>query len=294
MTNIIEIGIKEWNESPSLELQQQTIESLEAGDVVLFPSLQFKLTNEEKFLLSPEILKKGRKNISYHWLSNELKGINPKLNEKKIITQKMMQRFYEQVKHFISEILPSYQNYLHYGRTSYRPAEIFSRKPLSNHKDDKLLHVDAFPTTPVGNQRILRVFSNINPNQQPRQWRLGKSFEDVMDRFLKKIPKPTPGLRQLKKWFGITRGYQTLYDHYMLQLHHTMKLDSDYQKNHPTIYDFFPNTTWLVYTDIVPHAAMQGQFLLEQTIYIPVEAMQQPEKSPLKLMEQRLNQSLLA
>lgn len=294
MTTITKIAIQNWNDSASVELQKRVLENLENGDVILFPSLQFKLHENEKSLLTPDILQKGRKNVSLNATTCELKGIDLKLKNKTIIAQQMMQRYYENVKSLISQLLPTYQNDIHYGRTSYRPAEIFSRKPLSTHKDDRLLHVDAFPASPVANQRILRVFTNINPNDEPRRWRLGKSFEEVIERYLEKIPKPIPATRKFKHWLGLTRNYQTLYDHYMLKLHHTMKCDALYQNNYPDIYDFLPNTTWMVYTDTVPHAAMGGQFLLEQTIYVPIEAMQQPEKSPLKLMEKKLNQPLLA
>lgn len=49
--------------------------------------------------------------------------------------------------------------------------------------------------------------------------------------------------------------------------------------------DFPAHSTWLVFTDHVSHAALSGQFLLEQTFYLPVDAMVAPEKSPLKQWE---------
>ena len=43
--------------------------------------------------------------------------------------------------------------------------------------------------------------------------------------------------------------------------------------------------TWLCYTDSVPHAAMAGQYVLEQTFYLPAAGMADPAKSPLRILE---------
>jgi hypothetical protein len=47
-----------------------------------------------------------------------------------------------------------------------------------------------------------------------------------------------------------------------------------------------------VQTDDVSHAAMRGQYVLEQTYYLPVNAMQDESKSPLRILENLLNQKL--
>lgn len=51
---------------------------------------------------------------------------------------------------------------------------------------------------------------------------------------------------------------------------------------------FPPRSSWLVFTDQVPHAAMRGQYLMEQTFYLEVEDMLQPETSPLHRLRERL------
>ena len=40
--------------------------------------------------------------------------------------------------------------------------------------------------------------------------------------------------------------------------------------------DFPAGSTWIAFTDCVSHAAMAGQFRLEQTFLLPVDAMLQP------------------
>ena len=77
----------------------------------------------------------------------------------------------------------------------------------------------------------------------------------------------------------------------MLGLHDNAKLDMDYQRTtSKTEIRFPPGTTWLCYTDQVMHAALAGQYVLEQTFHLDVEAMARPELSPLKVLE-RLRQA---
>jgi hypothetical protein len=41
----------------------------------------------------------------------------------------------------------------------------------------------------------------------------------------------------------------------------------------------------MAFTDQVSHAATQGQYQLEQTFLLPVDAMGEPERSPLRVLE---------
>jgi sporulation protein YlmC with PRC-barrel domain len=85
---------------------------------------------------------------------------------------------------------------------------------------------------------------------------------------------------------GITKGRRSAYDHVMLNLHDKAKLDDAYQQATPRTYFEFPaQTTWLAFTDRVMHAALAGQFLLEQTFHLPVAAMQDERSAPLRILE---------
>jgi hypothetical protein len=44
-------------------------------------------------------------------------------------------------------------------------------------------------------------------------------------------------------------------------------------------------STWLAFTDQVSHAATAGQHQLEQTFLVPVEAMLEPDRAPLRILE---------
>ena len=80
----------------------------------------------------------------------------------------------------------------------------------------------------------------------------------------------------------------------MLQLHDRMKADTAYQATAPQhAQEFAPGSSWLVYTDQVSHAAMAGQHAFEQTFYLPLFGMQEPAKSPLRVLERLLGRALV-
>jgi hypothetical protein len=124
-------------------------------------------------------------------------------------------------------------------------------------------------------QRILRVFSNVNPQQVDRVWRLGEPLKQVAKHFLPKISKPFPGSARMLNCLGITKSYRALYDHYMLQIHDHMKADLAYQKSAQQM------------------EAMSGQYMLEQTFYLPVHAMQNEQQSPLRILERLTGRRLV-
>jgi hypothetical protein len=69
----------------------------------------------------------------------------------------------------------------------------------------------------------------------------------------------------------------------MLQLHDRMKEDTAYQSAAPQLpFDFPPGSAWMAFTDQVSHAAMSGQHQLEQTFLLPVGAMLDEARSPLR------------
>jgi hypothetical protein len=65
-----------------------------------------------------------------------------------------------------------------------------------------------------------------------------------------------------------------------------MKADAEFQTQPPqTAIDFPAGSTWMAFTDQVSHAAMAGQYQLEQTFLLPVTAMEEPDRSPLRVLE---------
>ena len=189
-------------------------------------------------------------------------------------------------------VLPLYKAGLEQARTSFRPAEIAGRR-TSWRKDDTRLHVDSFPSSPTQGKRILRVFTNINPHGQSRNWKLGEPFERVARRYLPTLTRPIRGSDRVLNLLGITKRRRTAYDHYMLQLHDRMKADLAYQSQAAQrTWDFQAGSTWIVFTDVVSHAATSGQYALEQTYHLPVESMRDASMAPLRILENLLGREL--
>lgn len=286
------INLASWEGPIDKALQKRSIEALEEGKVLYLPALDFPLGLKERTFLTEAILAAKSKNISFNSSTGQLKGaINQPATTG--LLKVMLQRYAQSSSQLLKSLLPHYSSEIIVGKTSFRPAEVEGRK-TSYRKDDTRLHVDAFPSNPTQGLRILRVFTNVNPEGKPRVWRLGEPLNDVMQKFLPKAAAPTWGVATLLKLLGITKEYRTAYDHYMLQIHDRMKEDTDYQKQ--ACYEevaFPPGTSWIVYTDQVSHAAMSGQHLFEQTFYLPVQALKDPETSPLKVLERLLNKKLI-
>ncbi len=279
------VSVDHWKSQINSEFAQTITTALEMGKVIYFPRLKFDLTPNEQILLAMSLQPKGAKNISYNHKNQQLGGV-PEKSAVADLIKPMMQRYHSWSSQLLEACCPQYQADQCSGRTSFRPVEIKGRKPESYRKDDTRLHVDAFPSTPVNNLRILRIFTNINPYGENRFWRLGEPFAEVINQFLPKTRNMLPFETEILHYLKATRQKRTHYDHYMLQIHNAMKKDLDYQRRVAAIpVEFPPGATWMVYTDLVSHAALAGRLVLEQTYYPALENMLNPELSPQRQMQ---------
>jgi len=268
------------------------MQALEKGRVLLFGTLRFPLSPDEQRFLSPECADPKSKNVSYDFGKDEIRGTSLQDGARQDLTA-MMRRFATRARDFASRLLPGYAKHLEMGRTSYRPVEVRGR-PSSGTKDDSRLHVDAFASSPVQGRRILRLFANVNPLQQVRVWQLGEPFEQFAPRLLPQIGLPWPGSAWLLRQLRVTKRRRTPYDHVMLGLHDRGKRDSNYQRTAPREEVNFPaGAVWMFFSDRVLHAALSGQYALEQTFYLPVEAMADQRDSPLRILENYYGRALV-
>lgn len=279
------LDANQWNKSFTEKECDEAIKALEEGKIIFLPQLAHPLQEEQECLLTETISDNKTKNVNFNVHKNLLKGINKEFPSKQTLTL-LLKNFANQSTLLIKNLFPDYNNHLQIGRTSFRPVEIKGRKAASYKKDDTRLHVDAFPANPNQGRRILRVFSNINHQSKARVWRIGQHFEEVARTFLPHIHPPFPLSKTFLKLFRITKSLRTTYDHIMLNIHDRMKADMTYQSTVPFREIHFPaQSTWIVYTDHVSHSALAGQHLLEQTFYLPVEAMRYPTESPIRILE---------
>jgi hypothetical protein len=273
-----------WDGPFDTPTQTAALHALEDGQVLVLPRLGFTLEPAERAFLTAGALDDSRKNVSFDPASGTAHGTAFTGDELARLSA-MLDRYGRQTESLIRGLFPGYGPHLTRARTSFRPAEIAGRA-YAPRKDDKRLHVDAFPTRPMRGRRILRVFTNIAPDGTPREWRVGEPFADYAARFLPRARPGLPGQGWVMARLGLTKGVRSRYDFLMLGLHDAGKLDAEYQASAPmAALSFAPGTTWLCLTDAVLHAAMAGRFALEQTFHIPVEAMAAPDKAPLRVLE---------
>jgi 3-deoxy-D-manno-oct-2-ulosonic acid (Kdo) hydroxylase len=289
VTPVVSLDLAGWKALPAPDAQKAAVATLEGGGVLILPHVNFRLDPDEARFLSPRWGDGKSKNISFD--GGVLKGAVGS-GEDLAALSNMVSRFAASAAELVTALFPRYAPYVKRARTSFRPQPAVGRA-VSWRKDDSRLHVDAFPSRPNHGERILRVFSNVSPAED-RVWRVGECFETVAKTFLPRIRGPFPGASTFLAFVHATKGHRSEYDHLMLALHDRTKADLDYQKRcGQQVVHFPPGTTWLCFSDQVMHAAVSGQYMLEQTIHVPVSALYDPQSSPLAILERLCGRSLL-
>ncbi len=285
MNVLQQIEVTRWEGPFSRSLQEQALYALEHGKILYCPDLSFQLHDVEHRFLSSGWRSGRRKNISYDPATDRLGGASVTGPEARELAATIA-RYARVTRELVDALLPWPSHALTQARSSFRPALIEEQNPRSYRKDDRLLHVDAFPSRPTRGTRILRVFTNVNPTGQTRIWRVGEPFEDMAGKFLAKVSRPLPGANLALAALHITKGIRTPYDHVMMQLHDLLKTDRSYQEQAPQLQLSFPaGSTWIMFSDQVLHAAMGGRYAFEQTFHLPISAQRWPELSPLRTLE---------
>jgi hypothetical protein len=290
---IEELPITSWTGPFGDEVKARAVAALEKGAVLFFPSLPFVIRDIEKQFLDARVSDGKAKNISLDPSTGKLQA-TALTGETAQGLAAMIERFGAGAAGLVGALLP-YRN-VERARTSYRPVQVKGRG-YSRISDDRLLHVDAFPTRPMRGRRILRVFANVAPATSPdgghRRWQVGEPFEDFARKFVPRLGPHLPGKSWLLGSLGITRGRRSRYDELMLSLHDAGKLDEDFQKSSPRqAISFPPGCSWMVFTDQVLHAALGGEFALEQTFHFDVAEMADPGRAPIRILERLSGRAL--
>jgi len=267
---------------------------LEEGNILFFPSTPFEFPPEDvQFLLTQQQSgARVHKNIAYRPAQDRLTGYAG-ADAAQISRLRAVMRLYSQLGiRFASDLLAPYAERWRVDFTSFRPQEEKGRQIRESARND-LMHFDSFPTRPTNGDRILRIFTNLNPSE-PRVWLTSETFEGLAERFAGStglpLPKSFASARQMALKLAGAVGFKSLarspYDRWMLRFHHFLKAHEDFQRNSPrTRWEFPPLSTWLVFTDMVSHAVLSGQFALEQTLIISRHSLIVAEKSPVKILE---------
>ena len=285
--------------APSPAQARQWCVQLESGDILYFPQTPVPIDPADlEFLLGQQQTDSSlHKNIAYKPRIDKLSGLDAGSADSAAAArlQAIMRRYSQQVTEFLSRFLSPYQSRWQLDYASYRPQEEQGRD-LALRKRNDLLHTDAFPTRPTHGARILRFFNNIHPTRT-RDWITSDPFSILVRQFAPDQIAPHPGTGASRAAKSLARGIglgaavpalkRTPYDDFMMRFHNFLKENSKFQAECPK-YDwkFPPGSSWMVYTDTVPHAVLAGQYALEQTFLVSHDALVNPATAPLTILEE--------
>jgi hypothetical protein len=284
---------------------------LEEGNILFFPTTPITLSEEDvHFLRTLEQTSSGlHKNLAYKPMQDrvsgaDMKGADPAAAER---LHRILREYSQHVTAFLAKFLSPYQSRWRLDYGSFRPQEEQGRD-LSLRRRNDLMHTDAFPTRPTHGARILRFFNNLHPTKT-RDWITGEPFGALVPQFVSPsasrriaLPRQQSTLTRVTAKaacaIGLGRAVpaskRSPYDDFMMRFHNFLKENAEYQANGKREALFFPpGSSWMVYTDMVPHAVLAGQFALEQTYLVAPEAMVAPEHSPLRVLEAMSGEKLV-
>jgi 3-deoxy-D-manno-oct-2-ulosonic acid (Kdo) hydroxylase len=281
-------------DEPSPDRGRVLCGELEAGNILYFPRTPFNFPEDDiQFLLTRKQTDTAlHKNIAYRPAIDRITGVEESAGPGVERLRAIVRGYSQRSSKFLDELLTPYQGKWKLDYASYRPLEERGRPARLRARND-LPHVDAFPTRPTNGDRILRLFTNINPAQN-RVWITSQTFDVVGPHFAKAIGLPRAEgsdamarmFRSLAKAAHVPGAGRSPYDEFMHNCHNAMKENSEFQQTCPKQrWEFPPHSTWIVFTDFVSHAVLEGQYALEQTFIISRDAMVRPELSPLRILE---------
>jgi hypothetical protein len=269
---------------------------LEQGNILFFPEMPFAFPQEDLdfLLMQKQGSSKGRKNIAYKPQSDCVTNHESKHLEERTRMHQILRNYSLRVTAFLSRLISPYAEDWKLDYASFRPFQEKGRTLRLRARND-LLHVDAFPTRPTKGGRILRFFTNINP-KEPRVWITSNPFGELLHQFrdVQEFPAVRPHSQvPFMRWLRKVFCQRSPYDAFMLRMHHFLKENTTYQAEcQKDRWEFPPFSCWVVFTDQVSHAALAGQYALEQTYLVPRCALLFPERAPISLLERMVGATL--
>ncbi|MBV9304487.1 MAG: Kdo hydroxylase family protein, partial [Acidobacteriaceae bacterium] len=88
---------------------------------------------------------------------------------------------------------------------------------------------------------------------------------------------------------------RSLYDQFMLRFHDHLKRNEEFQSSTTKYrFEFPPGSTWLAFTDVLPHSVESGQYALEQTFIVARESLASRASTPVAILERLCGKPLVA
>lgn len=281
-------------------------DSLERGSIVYFPESPVALPSAEDLIFLrqelPGLLK--LKNVSYHPEAGSVRGLDSEDAELRQRVNRILKEISDDIAEFLSRAAPRLTDNWTVGTCSFRPIQEQGRD-LDAHASNELVHVDAGAYGATNGDRILRFFINVNPAED-RVWITKGNFPELLQSHGERagLNFGTAGSDYLRKgpldhaWSGLVKSVSRLgmptvrvldsspYDREMRRFHNYMKDTPEFQQSQQghEEFRFPPFSAWMVFTDMVSHACLSGQFAFVHTSLVRLENCRLPELAPINLL----------
>lgn len=266
---------------------------LERGELVYFERCPFPLPtgSDLEFLLSRQ-LDGHAKSITLFPATGLMGGQQPGTAEETARLKSVLGDFSREASAWLARALPRYHRAARLGPLRFRLVEERGRT-IDPRISGALLHVDANSDQAAYGGSFLRIFVNINPTEQ-REWITSESLGPLLDQWGDEVREPgeiRPDWRTRLRLrfggrFGVTLPETSTYDQLMMRLHFFGKTDRYLQERAPiTRWIFPPGSAWVVFSDLVSHAVVGGQYAIDQTYLVPPHAFREPQRSTRAVIE---------
>jgi hypothetical protein len=276
-------------------------DALEANRIVHFPACPLPLPPEDTLdFLRRELPSRLKlKNVSFHPEADRVSGLEADAATTARVTG-VLRSHLREVESFLRRVTGDLTEGARIGTCSFRPIEEKGRN-LKPHASNELVHVDAGAYGATNGDRILRFFVNVNPSRD-RVWATKGDFEAMISRHGARagLVDESGRLRQRIEKRGADRVVSALvaglarlnplatvidtspYDRAMRRLHNYMKDDAAFLADMEGYREmrFPPLSAWMVFTDGVSHASLEGQFAFVTTMIVRRDRMRRPERAP--------------
>ena len=292
-----------WREDP-----ERIRHALEANRIVHFRACPVPMPDAATldFLRRELPVRLKLKNISFHPEAGKVSGIEADAATTLRVTD-VLRSHLNDVCAFLRRVTGDLTQDARIGTCSFRPIEEKGRN-LKPHASNELVHVDAGAYGATNGDRILRFFVNVHPDRD-RVWATKGPFDELLDRCGRQaglldeagrlcVPI-TKGGRD-RAFSAVVSGLARLnplatvldsspYDRAMRRLHNYMKDDETFKADMTGYQEirFPPKSAWMVFTDGVSHASLEGQYALVTTMIVRRARMRHPDRSPFEVLLSR-------
>lgn len=283
-------------------------DALERGAIVYFPRSPVPLPADDDLDFFreqlPELLK--LKNISYHPEADHVRGLDTDDESVAKRVHDVLVTMSNDIAGFLARTAPRLTEDWEVGTCSFRPIQEKGRN-LKPHASNELVHIDAGAYGATNGARILRFFVNVNPVED-RVWATKGAFPELYRRYGApakiKPERVTKNYLHKRPWdhlrTGVVNGLSSVglpmakvldsspYDRVMRQFHNFMKDTPSFQED-PLGHEelrFPPYSAWAVFTDMVSHAVLSGQFCFVHTSIIQLRNCRMPELAPYNILRE--------